>query len=110
MRTRAYFLLLGLSALLISAPAWARDLSADTQLSSPNTIANIKLKPGEYRFIANESTGRVKVLRHGKLIARVKGKWVNLKTKSPYTAVESNRKEIQELLFSGKNRAIRFTA
>lgn len=110
MRTRTYFLLIGLCTLLMSAPAWAKVVSTNTQIASPSKIANIKLKPGQYRFIANESTGKVKVLHNGKLVARVKGKWVNLKTKSPYTAVESNRNQIQELLFSGKNRALKFPA
>ena len=110
MRTRAYFLLFAFCAMLISAPAWARDLSTNAQFASPNKIANINLKPGQYRFVANESTGGVKVLRQGKLVARVKGKWVNLTSKSPYAAVESTRNNIQEILFSGQKRAIKFPA
>lgn len=110
MRTCTYFLLFALCALVISTPAWAKDLSTKAQFTGSREIANTQLKPGQYRFVANESTGQVNVLRDGKLVARIKGQWVHLKNKSQYSAVESNRNQIQELLFSGQRQAIKFPA
>lgn len=110
MRIRVSLLLSVLCVLMMSAPAWARNLSSQFTFSHLTKIANSQLKPGQYRFIADESTGQVKVLRKGKVVAHVQGQWVNLKKKSEYSEVMSTRHEIQEVLFAGQARGIKFRA
>ena len=110
MRIRASLLLCVLCSLAMSAPAWAKVLSNRFEFDQATAISGNHLKAGKYRFLANESTGLVKVMRNGKLVAKVKGQWVNLKDKSQYNEVMSKRNNIQEVRFAGKTRAIKFPA
>lgn len=110
MRIRMSFLASVLCVLAMAAPSWAKGLSTRFFSSKPMNIGTTQIKPGRYRFVVSGSTGKVNVLRHGKIVAKVDGKWVNLKHKSPYNEVLSTRNNIQELCFAGKTRAIKFHA
>jgi hypothetical protein len=52
----------------------------------------------------------VNVLQGGKVVAHVKGQWVNLHKKSRYGEVLSTRRDIQEVRFAGQKQAIKFPA
>ncbi|HVB98688.1 MAG TPA: hypothetical protein VNJ12_05060 [Candidatus Dormibacteraeota bacterium] len=108
MRIRMPFFLCLLCALAMSAPAWAKDLSTHFEFDQLTRIGSTQLKPGQYRFIADESTGQLRVMRNGKIVVEVKGQWIDLKDKSEYSEVMSTRNDIQEVLFAGKMKAIKF--
>ncbi|HVB35415.1 MAG TPA: hypothetical protein VNJ52_13735 [Patescibacteria group bacterium] len=110
MRFRVSFLLTALGMLAISAPAWARNISTHFDFAQTTKVVSTQLKPGHYRFVVNESTGQVRVLLHGKVVAQVKGQWVNLKTKSPYNETLSTRHNLQEVRFAGRSKALKFPA
>ena len=104
-------LLVSLACLFaMSAPALAKTVSTSIDLSHQTKLLNLELKPGHYRFVANEANGKVKVTRNSKVIARVKGELVNLKRKSYYSEILMNHHDIQEVRFAGKKQAVKFAA
>lgn len=108
MRTRVSFLVTTACLLALSAPAWAGRLSTTVEIDHATRIATARLKPGNYQLEANENTGQVKVLRDGRLVAHVKGKWVNLNRKSEYSEMLTDNHRVQEVRFAGKKKAIKF--
>jgi hypothetical protein len=108
MRLRASFLVTAACLLALSAPAWARRLSSNFDISHATRIVSVQLKPGHYHVVADESTGQVKVLRNDRLVAQVKGKWVTLERKPEYSEMLTDNHDIQEFLFAGKKKAIKF--
>ncbi len=111
MRIRASVLLLSLAGLLaVSAPAWASNVSTSIYLLHQSKLQSVNLKPGSYRFVVNEATGKVKVERHYRVVARVTGKLVNLPKKSSQSEVLLDNHTIQEVRFAGKKRAVKFVS
>lgn len=112
MRLRVSFFLVAISLLGLSVPVWASSFSTKMEFDHACKILNVKLKPGAYRFVANPSTSMVKVERSkdDSIVARVKGQWVKLGKKSQYSEVLMNRRDIQEIRFGGKKRAIKFVS
>lgn len=110
MRLRVSFLLVLACLLGMSAPVWAKSLSTKMQIGHTTKLVNVELKPGQYRFSANRSTGQVKVERNYKLVAKVKGRWVKLKQKAQYTEILMTNHDIQEIRFAGKKKAVKFAA
>jgi hypothetical protein len=108
MRIRVPFLLSMICLLGLSMPVWAGTFSIRTTINQPTKLVNIELKPGQYRFVADESSGEVKVEHHYKVIATVKGQWVKLDKAADYTAVLMNNHTITGIDFAGKNKAIKF--
>ena len=93
--------------LALATPLWARTESARLTLNQPATIGQTTLHPGRYRFVANTMTQSVRVMRNGRTMATIPGKWVTLHQKSPYTAVLLQKRVIQEIQFSGRTKAIK---
>jgi hypothetical protein len=110
MRLRVSFFLLAACLLGLSMPVFASTVSTQMQFGHVTKLANVNLKPGNYRFVANESTGEVKVERSYRVVARVKGKWVKLGKKSQYSEVLLTNHKIQEIRFGGKKRAVKFSS
>ncbi len=112
MRLRVSSLLVVACMFGLSAPVWASSLSMRTWFSHKTKVANVWLKPGRYRFIANTSTSQVKVESRGtgRVIARVKGDFVNLAKKSHYAEVLSTNHVVQEIRFNGKEQAVKFAS
>ena len=110
MRFRVSLLLLAASMVAFAAPVWASNLSTHVQIDHVTKLLNVQLKPGKYRLVANETNGQVKVEHRYKVIARVKGQWVNLKKKSHYSEVLMDNHDIQEVRFAGKKKAVKFAA
>lgn len=108
MRVRVSFLAAMVCLLGISMPAFARTLSASLVVSQTTKIANVQLKPGQYRFVADSSTGQVKVERQYKVVAKVKGEVVKLNKKSNMNEVLTDNNNITEIHFAGTNEAIKF--
>ena len=108
MRVRVSLLLALVCLLGLSLPVMAKSLSAKMEVKQPTKIVNVELKPGQYNFVANTSTGVVKVERQYKVVAKVKGQWVKLSNKADYTEVLMNGHSIQEIHFAGKNEALKF--
>jgi hypothetical protein len=110
MRLRVSFLITAACLLTLSAPAWARRLSTKIEIDHTTRIASAQLKPGNYRLVADEGTGQVKVLRNGRLVAQVEGKWVSLNRKSEYSEMLTENHKVQEVRFAGKKKAIKFAS
>jgi hypothetical protein len=108
MRVRISTILVLVCLLGLSLPVMAKSLSAKMNLSQPTKIVNVELKPGQYNFIADTSTGVVKVEHKYKVVAKVKGRWVKLSKKADLTEVLTNGHNIQEIQFAGKDTAIKF--
>ncbi|MDE3135378.1 MAG: hypothetical protein KGL59_02285 [Acidobacteriota bacterium] len=104
-------LLVSLACLFaMAAPALAKTLSTHVDLYHQSKILKLELKPGRYRFVANEASGQVKVIRNYKVIGTVKGRWVKLNKKSYYSEIVSSHNDIQEIYFSGKKEAVKFAS
>lgn len=110
MRLRVSFLLVALFLFGMSMPVWARTISAKIDLIHAAKVVDVKLKPGNYRLLANESNGQVKIEHHYKVVARVKGKWVEIHHKPQYSEVLMTNHKIQEIRFAGKIKAVKFSA
>jgi hypothetical protein len=110
MRIRFSFLPVAACLLGMAMPVWASTLSTKVQFNHATKLVNVNLKPGQYRLLANESTGQVKVERNYKVVARVEGKWVKLGRKSQYSEVLSTNHRVQEIRFAGKKKAVKFSA
>lgn len=110
MRIRVSLLLAALCLFGISAPVWAGTIATHVDILHAAKVLNVKLKPGNYRFLANQSTGQVKIEHHYKLVARVKGKWVKIHNKPQYNEVLLTNHKIQEIRFAGKIKALKFSA
>ena len=109
MRVRVSALLLSVACLFaLSASVWASNLSIDITLVQPTKIQNVNLKPGDYRLVADESNGKVKIESHHQVVASVNGKWVTLPKEASESEVLTNNNTIQEVTFAGKNRVLKF--
>ena len=97
-----------LFAIAFVVPAWAaHKISASITLGNTATIGTTTLKPGNYRVVADPNTNQLQLLQCGHVLATTNVKWVDLKKKSPYTAVVMDKDQIREIDFSGKLQAIR---
>lgn len=110
MRLRVSFLVALACVFAMTAPAMAKTVSTRIQITQEAKLLNLKLKPGNYRFVANTANNQVKVIRNYKVIGRVKGEWVKLHRKSRYTEILMTHHVIQEVRFAGKVRAVKFAA
>jgi hypothetical protein len=110
MRLRVSLLVSAFCLFAMAAPALAKTLSTHIRLGHETKLLNLELKPGRYRFVANEANGQVKVMQDYKLVGRVQGKWVKLNRKSYYSEVLMTRHDIQEIRFSGKKEAVKFAS
>lgn len=108
MRVRVSFLAAMVCLLGISVPVFGKTLSAKMEVTQATKIANVQLKPGQYRFVADSSNGQVKVERQYKVVAKVKGEIVKLNKKSDMNEVLTNNNVITEIHFAGTNEAIKF--
>lgn len=107
MRHRLHFLFALLALLAITCPAWAHTETTRLTLNRPATIKNTTLRPGHYKFVVNPKTDEVRVMRNSRVVATIPGKPVELKNKSPYTAVVFNKRQIHEFEFRGKTQAVK---
>ena len=110
MRLRVSSLSILCCFLAMSAPAWAKTLSTHIDIDHVTKLANLDLKPGRYRLVADEANGQLKVFRDGKLVGEAKGEWVKLNRKSEYSEILMTRHVIQEVRFSGKNEAVKISS
>jgi len=109
MRVRVSALLLSVACLFtLSASVWASSLSTSFTLLQQTKIQNINLKPGDYRLVVDESSGKVKIESHHQVVASVNGTWVTLPKEATESEVLTNNNTIQEVTFAGKNRALKF--
>ena len=113
MRIRMSLGLMLLAAVCVAAPVWARAHTETPALyvEQPMTIAGstVTLQPGHYEFRVTPNDTNVEILKDNKMVAQVKGQWVNLGTKAEMTEVVSNNNVIQEIDLKGENQAIRFS-
>jgi hypothetical protein len=108
MRVQMKFCISVLAAVAFAIPAWAsHKMSTQLSLNHPTKIGDTTLKPGNYRLVVNSGQNDVRVMQDGRLLATVPGKWVDLKSRSPYTDVVINKNQVKEIDFSGKTKAIR---
>lgn len=108
MSLRMSWLLVAICLLGLSAPALARNLSAKMWVGEATKVANVQLRAGEYRFVANPTTGEVNVENdYGKVVANVKGDVVKLPEKAQQNQLIINGGEVQEIQFAGQKEAIK---
>jgi hypothetical protein len=110
MRLRVSLLISAAFLFAMAAPAMAKTLSTHVDLDHETKLLNLELKPGHYRFVANEANGQVKVIRNYQVVGTVKGKWVKLNKRSYYNEIVTTHHEIQEIYFSGKKEAVKFAS
>lgn len=110
MRLRVSLLVMAACLFAMAAPALAKTLSTSIDLDHETKLLNLELKPGNYRLVANEATGQVKVLRNYNVVGKVDGKWIKLNKKSQYSEILMTHHDIQEVRFSGKKMAVKFAS
>jgi|ERR1700733_3808788 hypothetical protein len=108
MRVRLSSLIALLSLPVLTAPAWAKNQTADVRLDKPGTIEGIALQPGKYHIVVYEEGTEVKFIRDGKIVAYVQANWVRLDRKAEHSGLLVNGDEVDEVDFAGKDMAITF--
>jgi hypothetical protein len=106
MRLRPNSLVALLSLPALTAPAWAKDQTADIKLSKAATIQGISLQPGKYHIVVYEEGNEVKFIRDGKIVAYVLADWVRLDRKAEHSELRLSGDEVNEIDFAGKEMAI----
>jgi len=92
----------------LTAPAWAKNQTADIRLSKPAAIEGISLQPGKYHIVVYEEGTEVKFIRDGKIVAYVLANWVRLDRKAEHSELRLSGDEVDEIDFAGKEMAITF--
>lgn len=102
----ATFLLVLLMAAPLAARHPAKTAKATTQanLYSPVTLAGKRLKPGEYRIAANDST--VTLAIDGKVVVEAPVEWKDETTKPKSSTIEVTAGKVIAIHFSGKMRYV----
>ena len=108
MRVRLSRLIALLLLPALTAPAWAKDQTADIRLNTPATIEGISLQPGKYHIVVYEEGTEVKFTREGKIVAYVKANWIRLDRKAEYSGLLLSGDTVDEVDFAGKEMAITF--
>jgi hypothetical protein len=108
MRVRLSSLVVLLSLPALSAPAWAKNQTADIRLNKLATIEGISLQPGKYHIVVYEEGTEVKFIRDGKIVAYVPANWVRLDRKAEHSGFLLSGDAVDEIDFSGKEMAIAF--
>jgi hypothetical protein len=108
MRARLSSLIALLSLTALTAPAWAKDQTADIELNKAATIQGISLKPGKYHIVVYEEGTEVKFTREGKVVAYVKANWIRLDRKAEHSGLLLSGDAVDEVDFAGKEMAITF--
>src|ERR1700722_11042369 len=108
MRVRLSSLVALLSLPALTAPAWAKNQTADVRLNQPATIEGISLQPGKYHIVVYEEGTEVKFIRDGKIVAYVLANWVRLDKKAEHSGLLLSGDEVDEIEFAGKEMAITF--
>jgi hypothetical protein len=108
MRVRLSRLIALLLLPALTAPAWAKDQTADIRLNTPATIEGISLQPGKYHIVVYEEGTEVKFTREGKIVAYVKANWIRLDRKAEHSGVLLSGDAVDEVDFAGKEMAITF--
>jgi hypothetical protein len=105
MRVRLSRLIALLLLPALTAPAWAKDQTADIRLNTPATIEGISLQPGKYHIVVYEEGTEVKFTREGKIVAYVKANWIRLDRKAEHSGVLLSGDAVDEVdYFSSKRR------
>jgi hypothetical protein len=108
MRAHLSSLVALLSLPALTAPAWAKNQTADVRLNKPATIEGISLQPGKYHIVVYEEGTEVKFIRDGKIVAYVLANWVRLDKKAEHSGLLLSGDEVDEIEFAGKEMAITF--
>ena len=108
MRVRLTSLVALLSLPALTAPAWAKNQTADIRLNKPAAIEGISLQPGKYHIVVYEEGTEVKFIRDGKIVAYVLANWVRLDRKAEHSELRLSGDEVDEIDFAGKEMAITF--
>jgi hypothetical protein len=108
MRVRLSSLIALLLLPALTAPAWAKDQTADIRLNTPATIEGISLQPGKYHIVVYEEGTEVKFIRDGKIVAYVLANWIRLDRKAEHSGLLMSGDAVDEVDFAGKEMAITF--
>ena len=108
MRLRPNSLVALLSLPALTAPAWAKNQTADIRLNRPAAIEGISLQPGKYHIVVYEEGTEVKFIRDGKIVAYVLANWVRLDKKAEHSGLRLSGDEVDQIDFAGKEMAITF--
>ncbi len=98
-----------LAIFVFAMVVWASNRTDSTRydVTQATEIGQIQLKPGRYTLKAKESKDRLRVLRHGKLVATVPCHWVKLSKKANYSEIMSTKDRVTRVEFQGRREAVR---
>lgn len=101
--------LLGLSLLLAAVPVWAAHTnSVSWTVSKDTTLGTTQIKPGDYELKAEDGQAQLDVFSHGKMIAQVPCRWIQLPSKAAASQVEVDNDKVTQIEFGGKTGALDF--
>jgi hypothetical protein len=105
---------LGLSALLLSASAFAKDShSGKFTLTTPAKVGTTELKPGDYKaeWSGPADNLRISIVQDGQTVATTQGHLKNLEKPAPYSSVsertlDDQTKKVDEIDFDHSTEAL----
>src|SRR4029077_5848262 len=97
-----------LSLAALTAPAWAKNQTADVRLNTAATLEGISLQPGKYHIVVYEEGTEVKFILDGKIVAYVQANWVRLDRKAEHSGLLLSGDKVDAIDFAGKEMAITF--
>jgi hypothetical protein len=77
-------------------------------VSQPTTIGNAEIKPGDYELRVEEGQTQLQVVSHGKMVAQVPCRWIQLPSKAAASEVEVDSNKVTGVEFGGKTAALDF--
>lgn len=89
----------------LAAPALARPVSRNVQLSQVAKVGKAELEAGSYRLLIDGS--KVSVFKGQKMVAEMEGRWEQREAKYRYNSHLINRRgELEEIRFAGDDRVL----
>jgi hypothetical protein len=105
MRLNVKHAIIGLAAVALAVPAWARTYKTDWSPSTNLTIGNTQVNSGSYQLAADDSKQQISLMKSGKAFATVPGQWVKLPKKADSTTFVTDGSKVTQIQFSGSDEA-----
>ena len=114
MKFAKYMVSFAAITLLLSLSAFARNKNEGTfNLSETVHVGSTQLQPGEYKaeWSGQGDAVKVDIIEHGKTVATVEGKLMDLPKRADYNSVtlkslDNNTKTIDQIAFANRSEAL----
>jgi hypothetical protein len=105
MRLSMKHVLAAFAVFTVTMPVWAHTYKEPLDVDKSTTIGTTQLTPGSYELTADDTAQNLVILKNGKVVATVPGKWVKIpqKAEAPSTITDGNK--IIQVQFGGSNQA-----